>query len=170
MNNRNATADLRNAIPTDDTNRSTKIRTLLNDASVDLLSALSFFSFGKTDVMLPIVVLNCLDIWQDKDGRHSVISLYEEQLSKLVVENLHQKTIDRITSVMNTYLEGDTPMREFSKYDDVVYQYRKGFGFLLVDNIKLNSDGLRYDCHGSWFDVKFAIRYGGMKYKGYKDL
>ena len=159
-----------NAIPTDDTNRSAKIRTLLNEASIDLLSALSFFSFGKTDVMLPIVVLNCLDIWQDKDEQYRVISIYEDQLSKLNGENLHKKTIDRITSVVNTYLEGDTPMREFSKYDDVVYQYRKGFGFLLVDNIKLDSDGLSYDCHGLWFDVKFTIRSGGMKYKGYKEL
>lgn len=159
-----------NAVPTDSCNRSMKTRKLLNDASVDLLSALSFFTFGKDNAQLPIVVLNCLDMWREKEELHHIIPLYEEQLSKLNKVNLHQETIERIKSISNVYLRGDAPVTEFSRYDDVVYQYKKGYGFLLVDNIKFYSDSLEYNCHGAWFDESLKITSGGKKYKGYKDL
>lgn len=158
-----------NSVPEDNTNRSTKIRELLKGASVDLLSALSFFDFGKDGVSLPVVVLNDLDLWRNRDELHLVIPLYEEQLLKLNAENICQKTVERILNVAKTYLNGDTPVREFSYDDDVVYLYRKGYGFLLVDNIKLGSGGLSYEYHGSWFDDKFTSK-NATKYKGYNDL
>ncbi len=158
-----------NAVPDDNSNRSVKIRTLLKEASVDLLSALAFFEFRKDDMTLPVVILNCLDLWCGKEELQSVIPLYEEQLTKLNTENLCQKTVDRIKSVANVYLEGNTPVREFSRYDDVVYLYKKGYGFMLVDNIKMDSDGLTYECHSSWFDNKSA-KSSATKFKGYKNL
>ncbi len=158
-----------NAVPDDNSNRSVKIRTLLKEASVDLLSALAFFEFRKDDMTLPVVILNCLDLWCGKEELQSVIPLYEEQLTKLNTENLCQKTVDRIRSVANVYLEGNTPVREFSRYDDVVYLYKKGYGFMLVDNIKMDSDGLTYECHSSWFDNKSA-KSSATKFKGYKNL
>jgi hypothetical protein len=157
-----------NSIPDDNSNRSRKIRELVKDASVDLLSALSFFDFGKKDISLPPVVLNCLDLWKDKEELHLIVPLYEEQLSKLNIEDIHKKTVDRILFIANNYLEGDAPIREFSRYDEVVYLYRKGYGFLLVDNIKLSSGSLSYEYHGSWFDDKLTSN--ATRYKGYKDL
>ena len=158
-----------NFIPDDNnSNRSRKIRELMKDASVDLLSAISFFDFGTKDISLPPVVLNCLDLWRDKEELHLIVPLYEDQLSKLNIEDIHQKTVERILLIAKTYLKGDAPINEFSQYDEVVYLYRKGYGFLLVDNIKLGSGSLSYEYHGSWFDDKLTSN--ATIYKGYKNL
>lgn len=157
-----------NSVPEDNTNRGRKARDLIKEASVDLLSALSFFDFGKNDVSLPQVILNCLDLWRGKEEQHLIIPLYKKQLSKLNIEYIHEKTVDRIIDVAETYLNGDTPVREFSCDDDVVYLYRKGYGFLLVDNIKLTPGRLSYEYHSSWFEDKHTSN--ATKYKGYKNL
>lgn len=157
-----------NCIPDDNSNRSRKIRELLKAASVDLLSALSFFDFGKKDISLPPIVLNCLDLWIGKEEQHLIIPLYKKQLSMLNIEYIHEKTVERVIDVAKTYLNGDTPIREFSSDDDVVYLYRKGYGFLLVDNIKLTPGRLSYEYHSSWFEDKHTSN--ATKYKGYKDL
>ncbi len=158
-----------NAVPADNSNRSIKTRTLIKEASVALLSALTFFEFRKDDMTLPLVILNCLDLWHGKEELQSVIPLYEEQLPKLTTENLCQKTVERIRSVANVYLEGDAPVIEFSRNDDVVYLYKKGYGFMLADNINIDSDGLTYECHSSWFDDK-SNKSSATKFKGYKSL
>lgn len=157
-----------NAIPKDDNIRRHKIRELIKDGSVDLLAALSFFDFRKNDASLPIVVLNCLDLWREKEELHLLIPLYDEQLSKFNIETIHQKTVDRIRKVASSYLKGEVPVREFSDDDSVVYLYKKGYGFLLVDNIKLNSGKLSFDYHASWFEGN--VTYNATKYKGYKNL
>lgn len=157
-----------NSVPDDNSNISRKIRELVKDASVDLFSALSFFDFGKKYVSLPPVVLNCLDLWKNMEELHLIIPLYEDQLSKLYIKNIFQKTVERILLIAKTYLEEDAPVREFSRYDDVVYLYRKGYGFLLVDNIKFSPGNLSYEYHGSWFDDKLTSN--ATRYKGYKDL
>ena len=157
-----------NCIPDDSSNRSRKIRELLKAASVDLLSALSFFDFGKKDISLPPIVLNCLDLWIGKEEQHLIIPLYKEQLSMLNIEYIREKTVERVIDVAKTYLNGDTPIREFSCDDDVVYLYRKGYGFLLVDNIKLTPGRLSYEYHSSWFEDKHTSN--ATKYKGYKNL
>ena len=158
-----------NFMPDDNnSNRSRKIRELMKDASVDLLSALSFFDFGTKDISLPPVVLNCLDLWRDKEELHLIVPLYKDQLSKLNIDDIHQKTVERILFIAENYLKGDVPIGEFSQYDEVVYLYRKGYGFLLADNIKLSSGSLSYEYHGSWFDDKLTSN--ATKYKGYKNL
>ena len=157
-----------NSVPEDNTNRSRKARDLIKEASVDLLSALSFFDSGKNDVSLPLVILNCLDLWRGKEELHLIIPLYKEQLSMLNIEYIHEKTVDRVLDVAKTYLNGATPVREFSCDDDVVYLYRKGYGFLLVDNIKLTPGRLSYEYHSSWFEDKHTSN--ATKYKGYKNL
>lgn len=86
----------------------------------------------------------------------------------LNIEYIHEKTVERVIDVAKTYLNGDTPIREFSCDDDVVYLYRKGYGFLLVDNIKLTPDRLSYEYHSSWFEDKHISN--ATKYKGYKNL
>lgn len=157
-----------NAVLKDDNIRNRKIRELIKEASVDLFSALSFFDFKRNDASLPIVVLNSLDLWREKEELHLLIPLYEEQLSKFNIENIHQKTVDRIRKVARSYLKGEVPVREFSDDDSVVYLYKKGYGFLLVDNIKLNSEKLSFDYHASWFEGN--VTYNATKYKGYKNL
>ena len=90
-------------------------------------------------------------------------------MSKLNSENICPKTVDRIKYVANVYLEGEIPVREFSRDDDVVYLYKKGYGFMLVDNIKIDSDGLLFECHSSWFDDK-PDKSNATKFKGYNNL
>ena len=163
-----------NSIPKNDNIRNRKIRELIKEASVDLLSALSFFDFRRNDSALPLVVLNCLDLWKEKEELPVLIPLFEEQLSKFNIENIKQTTVDRIQKVAKIYLNGDVPVRDFCCDDSVVYLYKKGYGFLLVDNIKLSSDSLSFDYLGSWFDGKVpnhsVSKYPATKYKGYKDL
>ena len=121
-----------NAVPKDDNIRNRKIRELIKEASVDLFSALSFFDFKRNDASLPIVVLNCLDFLKEKEDLHLFISLYEEQLLRLNIENIRQTTVDRIQKVVKIYLNGDVPVRDFCSDDSVVYLYKKGYGFLLA--------------------------------------
>lgn len=155
-----------NSIPEDNTNRSTKTRKVIIEASVDLLSALSFFDFEKRDTSLPLIILNCLDLWRGKDDLSMIITLYEKQLPKLNIAYIHQKTVDRLLNIAKAYLNNsDAPIREFSCDDDVIYLYRKGYGFLLVDNIKYTPGRLSYEYHGSWFEGKLTSN--ATKYKGY---
>lgn len=160
-----------NSVPKDENIRTRKIRELIKEASVDLLSALCFFDFKRNDTSLPIVVLNCLDLWKEKEDLHLLISLYEEQLSRFDIENIKQTTVDRMQKVVKMYLNSDVPVRDFCCDDSIVYLYKNGYGFLVVDNIKLSSGSLSYDYHGSWFDgnVKYNTCHA-TKYKGYKDL
>ena len=86
----------------------------------------------------------------------------------LNIKYIHQKTVYRVIDVAKTYLNGNIPVREFSSEDDVVYLYRKGYGFLLVDNIRLTPGRLSYQYHSSWFEDKHTSN--ATKYKGYKNL
>lgn len=155
-------------IPDDESNRSKKTRELIKDASVDLLTALSFFELPKDDTTLPPVILNCLDIWKDSEELQSIVPLYVDQLSKLNQESVCPKTVNRILRIAEIFLSGEAPICEFSIYDDTVYVYRKYYGFLVADHFKKTSIGLSYDFHGSWFDDN--LNSDAKKYKGYKNL
>jgi len=144
-----------NGIPSDNNRRSCKIRELIRDASVDLFAALCFFDFEKKDVTLPLVVLNFLDLWKGKEELSTVMPLYEKLLLQLCGEKLYPRTIKRIREVAEAYLNG-IPTNEYHSYDTVIYQYRTGHGFILVDNIKLIDNKVLYDFHSSWFDGKVS--------------
>lgn len=157
-----------NCIPSDESNKNKKTRELIKDASVDLLAALSFFDFNRNNTVLPLVVLNCLDMWKGKEEENIIMPLYEELLSKLNADNIYPKTIARIAYIAETYLSGDAPIQEFDFNETVIYQYRSGFGFLLVDDIKKTSTGWSYSTHGSWFEDH--VNSNGTKYKGFSSI
>lgn len=157
-----------NGIPSDDSNRSKKTRELIKDATVDLLAALSFFGLGHNNTSLPLVVLNSFDLWKGTEELSQILPLYEELLSKLNIDNLYPRTIERISTIAKTYLSGDAPIQEFDSNDSFVYQYRSGFGFLLVDNIKKTPIGWSFSTHASWFEDHVITN--GTKYKGYSIL
>lgn len=158
-----------NGIPSDDSNRSKKTRELIKDASVDLLVALSFFDLSRNNMVLPLVVLNCLDMWKGEEEQIQIMPLYEELLSKLYADNINPRTIERIKEIADTYLSGEVPIHEFDSNETFIYQYISGFGFLLVDNIKMTSSGLSYSTHGAWFDDK-VDKSTRTKYKGFSSL
>lgn len=157
-----------NGIPSDDSNRSKKTRELIKNASVDLLVALSFFDLGRKNIVLPLVVLNCLDIWKGKEEQSQIMPLYDELLSKLNAKDIYPRTIERIKEIAETYLSEDVPIHEFNSNETIFYQYRSGFGFLLVDNIKKTSNGWSYSTHGSWFNDH--VNSSGTKYKGFSSI
>lgn len=157
-----------NGIPSDDSNRSKKTRELIKDASVDLLAALSFFDHGRNNTVLTLIVLNCLDLWRDKEELAQIMPLYEDLLPKLNSENLYPRTIERIRNIAETYLSEAVPIQEFDADETFIYQYRAGFGFLLVDDIKKTSNGWSYSTHGSWFDDH--VNSNGTKYKGFSSI
>ena len=72
----------------------------------------------------------------------------------------------RIRTIAAKYLNQETPIEEFSLGYDNIYQLRKGYGFLIVDNIKRTSNGWSYAYHAPWFDDKIDNT-TATKFKGY---
>jgi hypothetical protein len=106
-----------NNFPLDVNSRSNKIREIIKDASVDLLTALSFFSFTRKEMTFPQLVLNCLDSWKGRYEQSVIMPLYKEQLKKLKNDYLEESTIKRIHEIANTYLKRDIPVQDFPMSD-----------------------------------------------------
>lgn len=158
-----------NMLPYDDSIRNRKTLEILKDATVDLLSALCFFSFHKDDSSMPQLVLNSLEMWNGRNELNIIIPLVEEQLQKLNPNSLDDRTMDKVRHIADVYLAQETPIEEFSTYYPMVYQLRKGYGFLVVDNIQRTNKGWRYSYHSPWFDDKID-NITSSKYKGYYEF
>lgn len=158
-----------NKLPDADTLRNRKIRELLNDATIDVLSALCFFGYDKQDCLMPQLVLNALELWKGKEEINDLLPLMDSQIARLNPEVLNPKSIDRIRGIAAVYLNGETPIEEFSLWHDKIFMLRRGFGFLIVDNLKRASNGWNYAYHAPWFDDKISST-TGTKFKGYYDL
>ncbi len=158
-----------NCFPTDDSLRSQKIHFILKEAFVDMLSALSFFDYGKDDSIFTQLILNSFDACGSRQEVNEIVSLYDEQLIKLNADNLNSKTIERIGYVAAVYLKDETPIAELSISMDKIYLYRKGHGFLIVDNIKHTGKGFSYNYHSPWFDDK-VDNITSSKFRGYSKL
>lgn len=158
-----------NKLPNADTLRNRKIRELLNDATIDVLSALCFFGYDKQDCLMPQLVLNALELWKGQEEINDLLPLMDSQIERLNSEVLNPKSIDRIRGIAAVYLNGETPIEEFSLWHDKIFMLRRGFGFLIVDNLKRTSNGWSYAYHAPWFDDKISST-TGTKFKGYYDL
>lgn len=158
-----------NKLPDADTLRNRKIRELLNDATIDVLSALCFFGYDKQDCLMPQLVLNALELWKGEETINDLLPLMDSQIERLNPEVLNPKSIDRIRGIAAVYLNGETPIEEFSLWHDKIFMLRRGFGFLIVDNLKRASNGWSYAYHAPWFDDKISST-TGTKFKGYYDL
>ena len=158
-----------NMLPSDDSIRSRKALEILKDATVDLLTALCFFSFSKDNSSMPQLVLNSLEMWKGRDELNDIMPLVEEQLKKLNPIFLDDRTINIIRHIANTYLSQETPIKELSNYYSLVYQFRQGYGFLVVDNIHRTTNGWRYSYHSPWFNDKID-NINSVKFKGYFDI
>ena len=158
-----------NKLPVADTLRNRKIRELLNDATIDVLSALCFFGYDKQDCLMPQLVLNVFELWKGQEELNEIMSLFESQLEKLNADAINNNSIMRIRTIAAEYLSQETPIEEFSLEHDKIYQLRKGHGFLIVDNIKRTSNGWSYAYHAPWFDDKIDNT-TATKFKGYYGL
>ena len=158
-----------NKLPDTDTLRNRKIRELLNDATIDVLSALCFFGYDKQNCLMPQLVLNAFELWKGQEEINDLLPLMDSQIERLNPEVLNPKSIDRIRGIAAVYLNGETPIEEFSLWHDKIFMLRRGFGFLIVDNLKRASNGWSYAYHAPWFDDKISST-TGTKFKGYYDL
>ena len=158
-----------NKLPDADTLRNRKIRELLNDATIDVLSALCFFGYDKQDCLMPQLVLNALELWKGQEEINDLLPLMDSQIERLNPEVLNPKSIDRIRGIAAVYLNGETSIEEFSLWHDKIFMLRRGFGFLIVDNLKRASNGWSYAYHAPWFDDKISST-TGTKFKGYYNL
>lgn len=158
-----------NKLPVADTLRNRKIRELLNDATIDVLSALCFFDYDKQDCLMPQLVLNVFELWKGQEEMNKIKSLFESQIEKLNADRINNNSIMRIRTITAKYLSQETPIEEFSLGHDNIYQLRKGYGFLIVDNIKRTSNGWSYEYHTPWFDDKIDNT-TATKFKGYYNL
>lgn len=158
-----------NMIPSDDSIRSRKTLEILKDATVDILTALCFFSFPKDNTSMPQLVLNSLELWKGRNELNEIMPLVEKQLLKLNPYFLYKKTISNIRYISSIYLAGETPIEEYSIYEPLVYQLRKGYGFLVVDNIQSTGRGWRFSYHSPWFDDNIDNT-TATKFKGYYEF
>lgn len=155
-----------NSYPQEDSLRNRKTREILKDATVNLLSALSFFEFSRTDALLPQLILNCLDPWRGQCEQSEIIPLYEKQLEKLDPKHVNKRTSDKIQKIAKVYLSDNIPIVPLSTNYDSILMYCSGYGFLIVDNIKYTGKGFSYNYHSPWFDTKID-NITATKYKGY---
>ena len=160
-----------NMLPCDDSIRNRKVLEILKDATVDLLTALCFFSCSKDNSSIPQLVLNSLEMWKNRNELNDILPLLEDQLKKLNPIFLADRTINIIRHIGKTYLSQETPIKEFSIYYPYhwVYQLRIGYGFLVVSNIQRTTKGWRYTYHSPWFDDKID-NIDSAKFKGYFDF
>ena len=158
-----------NMLPSDDSMRSRKTLEILKDATVDILTALCFFSFPKDNTSMPQLVLNSLELWKGRNELNEIMPLVEKQLLKLNPYFLYKKTINNIRYIASIYLAGETPIEEYSIYEPLVYQLRKGYGFLVVDNIQSTGRGWRFSYHSPWFDDNIDNT-TATKFKGYYEF
>ena len=158
-----------NMFPSDDSIRSRKTLEILKDATVDLLTAMCFFSFSKDDSSVPQLILNSLEMWRGRNELNDIIPLVEGQLQKLNSIFLNDRTINQIRLIANAYLRQEAPIEEFSTFCPLVYQLRKGYGFLVIDNIQRTDKGWSYSYHSPWFDDKID-NITSSKYKGYYEF
>lgn len=158
-----------NKLPVADTLRNRKIRELLNDATIDVLTALCFFGYDKHDCFMPQLILNTFELWKGQEDVNEIMPLFESQIEKLNADAINNNSLTRIRAIAAEYLSQDTPIEEFSLEYDNIYQMRKGYGFLIVDNIKRTSNGWSYAYHAPWFDDKIDNT-TATKFKGYYGL
>lgn len=158
-----------NKLPVADTLRNRKIRELLYDASIDVLTALCFFKYDKHDCRMPQLVLNILELWKGQAEKNKIMPVFEGQIEKLYADAIHRSSITRIRTIAAKYLCQDTPYEEFSLKHSHIYQLVKGYGFLIVDNLKRTAGGWSYVNHASWFDDKIDNT-NVKKFKGYYNL
>ena len=118
---------------------------------------------------MPQLVLNTLELWKGQEEINDILPLMDSQIERFNAEVLNQRSIDRIRSIAAVYLNGETPIEEFSLWHDKIFMLRREFGFLIVDNLKRTSNGWSYDYHAPWFDDKISST-TGTKFKGYYDL
>ena len=156
-------------LPSDDSMRSRKTLEILKDATVDILTALCFFSFPKDNTSMPQLVLNSLELWKGRNELNEIMPLVEKQLQKLNPYFLYKKTISELRHIADVYLAKETPIEEYSIYEPLVYQLRKGYGFLVVDNIHNTGRGWRFSYHSPWFDDKIDNT-TATKFKGYSEF
>ncbi len=118
---------------------------------------------------MPQLVLNCLEIWKGRNELSGIMPLFEEQLQKLNSDSLNDKTINTIRHIVDVYLTQETPIEEYSIYHPMVFQFRRGYGFLIVNNIQRTNRGWSYSYHSPWFDGKI-VNITLSKYKGYYEF
>lgn len=155
-----------NKLPYDDTIKNRKILEILKDATVDLLSALCFFSFHNDDFSMSQLILNSLEMWKTRNEHNNIIPLVEEQLRKLNHNSINDRTVNKLRHIADVYLSQETPIEEFFIYCPIVYQLRKGYGFLIVDSIQRTNKGWCCTYHSPWFVDKIG-NISSSKYRGY---
>lgn len=158
-----------NRVPDTDTLRNRKIRELLCDATIDMLSALCFFEYEEKDHLMTQLILNALELWRGEKEIDDIIPQFHELLSKLNNDALNKKTIERINAIADRYLAHAPTIMAFSLDYDSIYQFCKGYGFLIVDNLKRTSKGWSFVYRSPWFEDKIDNS-TATKFMGYYNL
>ena len=158
-----------NSYPSEDNRRSQKVIEMIKDASIDLLSALSFFYCSKKNSELTQLILNCLDSWKGKSELNDILPAYEQQLNKLNSNYLDESSIQRILEIANTHFSQPVQQDELSMSYSTIYFYRQGYGFLVVDEIKKTGNQWSYTYHSPWFEERVNNITARM-FKGYADI
>ena len=144
-----------NIYPDEQTNVDKKCRELLSDTIPLFLLSLSLFHFSKDEIsMLILTLLNCFD-FSGATGK-SFRELYSDYITLLdKTEAVKEPTIKIIRRVATVYLRTpDIPISEFSYFLDTIFIYRKGYGFLIANDIYNDKDHWTYTYYHPRFDYQ----------------
>lgn len=154
-------------IPSEETNIGKKTVFLLKDGSVQLLVALSFFSFEKSSYYLQMALLNIFCVWS-KEIKEEIIRLYNEFIDSIHNNLINEETIGVINKIAHIIVN-EIPLQEFSCDYDRIFLFKDGYGFFAVDEIKKVQNGWSYHYHHPRYD-KIEKCNSASKFKGFIDI
>lgn len=151
-----------------DTNKKRKVHDMLKDATTMLYVSLCYFSFRNEEYELILTVLNSFDVWKkEPDTLDEIIISFREKLAILESEAIDNKTYAVINHLYEIYKVG-TPIRELSRYDEEIYLYRQGYGFIYAYDVAMETESWKFTYfHPRYANITYSLR-GMTKYKGYK--
>lgn len=151
------------------TNKKRKVHEMLKDATTMLYVSLCYFSFRNNEYELILTVLNSFDAWKDEpDTLEEILTSFREKLAILESETIDNQTYAIINHLYEVYKVG-TPIRKLSSYDEEIYLYRQGYGFIYAYDVAMEFESWKLTYfHPRYVNIITCYHKGMTKYKGYK--
>lgn len=155
-----------NKVPQADDYKSQKIRELLREGTLMVLTACSFFNFSRNLEGLIQAVLNATRIWKGQPEQDNLLPDWEKQLALLSSPTQHPQSLKWIRSAATLLLSPHPiPLQHFTSDEPTLFVHRKGVGFIVIENLKRVGSKWEYDYRYPWNEGDFS--YAATTYKGY---
>lgn len=155
-----------NKVPRAADYESQKIRELLREGTLMVLTACSFFDFSLNPEGLIQAVLNATVIWKGQPEQDALLPTWEKQLALLASTTQYPQSLKWIRSATKLLLSPQPiPIQQFTSDEPTLFVYRKGVGFIVIEKLKYTASQWTYHYRYPWNDGDFS--WPASKYKGY---